>query len=246
MFFYILFNLAFMLGFILESIDWSIFWTAAGAIATFIAALIAVQAIKQTNKQAENSNKQALFDKRVVSYFAVSQITEIYKSAQQDLEKLKNATDKERLVFNRFIFFKLLSSSLSENALMIEHWKKNIDKEDPSVEYQIALSDKIRSLRSLSLTIPLIFNNSDVKLLKQFIDCYASLFELVWNVQNLSNMDKNARKKGSLSEDNWKAFHINEELVKLEQTINDIDALFKEIVSNGSLDNIYQEISPLK
>ncbi|ARE10247.1 hypothetical protein UC317_1751 [Lactococcus lactis subsp. lactis] len=245
MFFYILFNLAGMLCFILESIDWSIFWTAAGAIATFIAALIAVQAIKQTNKQTENSNKQALFDKRVVSYFAVSQITEIYKNVQLDLEKLKNEPDKEKLAFNRPIFFKLLSL-ISENEIMIELWKKNIDKEDPSVEYQIALSDKIKSLRSLSLTIPLIFNNSDVKLLKQFIDCYASLFELIWKVQTLSNMDKYARKNGSPSEYNWKTFDINEELDKLEQTINDIDGLFKKIVSNGSLDNIYQEISPLK
>lgn len=123
MFFYILFNLAGMLCFILESIDWSIFWTAAGAIATFIAALIAVQAIKQTNKQTENSNKQALFDKRVVSYFAVSQITEIYKNVQLDLEKLKNEPDKEKLAFNRPIFFKLLSL-ISENEIMIELWKK--------------------------------------------------------------------------------------------------------------------------
>lgn len=243
MFFYILFNLAFMLGFILESIDWSIFWTAAGAIATFIAALIAVQAIKQTNKQTENSNKQALFDKRVVSYFAVSQITEIYKSAQQDLENLKQVSEAKKLPSNRLIYVKLLSS---ENTISQELWKKNIDENNPSDEYQRALSDKISHLRSLSLTIPLIFNNSDVNLLKQFIDCYASLFELIWNVQNLSNMDKYARKNGSPSEDNWKAFDINEELDKLEQTINDIDGLFKKIVSNGSLDNIYQEISPLK
>lgn len=244
MFFYFLFKLAFILIFILKSIDWSIFWTAAGAIATFTAALIAVQAIKQTNKQTEISNKQALFDKRVVSYFAVNQITEIYKSAQLDLEKMKDATDEERIVFNRPIFVTLLS--LSENVIKQELWKKNIDANDPSDEYQKAISDKIGQLRSLALTMPLIFNNSDGNLLKQFIDCYASLYQLIWNVQTLSNMDKYARKNSSPSENNWKAFHIDEELDKLEKTINDIDRLFKEVVSNGSLDNIYQEISPLK
>ncbi len=221
----------------------STFWTAAGAIATFIAALIAVLAIRQANKQIRISNKQALFDKRVDSYFAVSQITEVYKNAQLDLEKLKNAVGNEKLVLNRSIFVKLL---LFENAIKKGLWMKNIDEENPSDEYQKALSDKLRNLKSLSLTITLIFNDNDVNSLKQFIDCYALLFELIWNVQTLSNMDKYARKNGSPSEDNWKTFHINEELDKLEQTIEDIDELFKKLVSSDTVDTIYKEISPLK
>lgn len=196
-------------------------------VVSLVSIVIALFALYQTKQQIALSNKQQLFDRRLSCYKKFNMIYSLF-SENKSLINMKDS-----FIFSCEYEFALLtnSSDLEEVTPAISNTLHQ--------DEQKALLKKREDLKNLALEISMVFEGELGEIMGEFISSYADLLMKINQQQIMLKKLKNKKQENGMPlcyEDFKKESEENLELIKMQETLNELNRLDKEIVDKNLLE----------
>ncbi len=196
-------------------------------VVSLVSIVIALFALYQTKQQIALSNKQQLFDRRLSCYKKFNMIYSLF-SENKSLINMKDS----------FIFSCEYEFALLTNSSDLEEVTPAISKPLHQDEQNILLK-KREDLKNLALEISMVFDGELGEIMGRFVSLYTDLLMKVYQQQIMLRNLENKKQENGIPinlEDFIKQSKQNLKDINIQETINELNRLDKEIVDKNLLE----------
>lgn len=196
-------------------------------VVSLVSIVIALFALYQTKQQIALSNKQQLFDRRLSCYKKFNMIYSLFS----ENKSLINMRDS-------FIFSCEYEFALLTNSSDLEEVTPAISKPLHQDEQNILLK-KREDLKNLALEISMVFDGELGEIMGRFVSLYTDLLMKIYQQRiMLRNLENKKQKNGVpfCYEDFRKESEENLEFIKMQETLDNLNRLYEEIINKNLLE----------
>lgn len=197
-------------------------WEVVGVILT---AIIAIYALIQTSNQIKLSNKQALFERRLVAYSRIAEIQNLVKENRNHLE-VENGSD------NLFMTIDLHFNWFT-NSPELESIYKVINEDMGTTDHKNFLY-KLSELDKLSLEAKLVFSSKQAKMLSNFVNDFRNFLFGMYQYQIFfNNLRESSEKWDWTYEEALEKLGGEKYQDKLIEQINTLKISYELVIENS-------------
>ena len=196
-------------------------------VVSLISIVIALFALYQTKQQITLSNKQQLFDRRLSCYTKFITIYTIFNGSKVII----NTKDA-------FVYLDEFEYSFLINCSDLEEMIQAISKPLQQNE-QKAFLKKIEELKNLALEISMVFDGESGEVLSNFVSSYTDLLTKLYRQRIVVIKLRDKKQENGMPiylEDFIKQSKENLKDIKMQETLNELNRLDKEIVDKNLLE----------
>lgn len=201
---------------------------------TIVSVIIALIALWQTKKQIELSNKHQLFDRRLEKYLFIKKLCELYSGGIMFLKE-------DAVICTPDIAFAFLT-----NTGGLEEMCKAIDKPLNQPEQTLFLK-KVEQMQSLAEEIQMIWQGEEARVISEFVFNYSEvLIKLYQQHLFMGHIEKINNQSPLTENEAIKQLRHTAKETKLLETIDKLNDLYTEIVTENMLDEIKKQTQLIK
>lgn len=196
-------------------------------VVSLISIVIALFALYQTKQQITLSNKQQLFDRRLSCYTKFITIYTLFNGSKVII----NTKDA-------FVYLDEFEYSFLINCSDLEEMIQAISKPLQQNE-QKAFLKKIEELKNLALEISMVFDGESGEVLSNFVSSYTDLLTKLYRQRIVVIKLRDKKQENGMPiylEDFIKQSKENLKDIKMQETLNELNRLDKEIVDKNLLE----------
>lgn len=196
-------------------------------VVSLISIVIALFALYQTKQQITLSNKQQLFDRRLSCYTKFITIYTLFNGSKVII----NTKDA-------FVYLDEFEYSFLINCSDLEEMIQAISKPLQQNE-QKAFLKKIEELKNLALKISMVFDGESGEVLSNFVSSYTDLLTKLYRQRIVVIKLRDKKQENGMPiylEDFIKQSKENLKDIKMQETLNELNRLDKEIVDKNLLE----------
>lgn len=196
-------------------------------VVSLISIVIALFALYQTKQQITLSNKQQLFDRRLSCYTKFITIYTLFNGSKVII----NTKDA-------FVYLDEFEYSFLINCSDLEEMIQAISKPLQQNE-QKAFLKKIEELKNLALEISMVFDGESGEVLSNFVSSYTDLLTKLYRQRIVVSKLRDKKQENGMPiylEDFIKQSKENLKDIKMQETLNELNRLDKEIVDKNLLE----------
>lgn len=198
-------------------------------VVSLISIVIALFALYQTKQQITLSNKQQLFDRRLSCYTKFITIYTLFNGSKVII----NTKDA-------FVYLDEFEYSFLINCSDLEEMIQAISKPLQQNE-QKAFLKKIEELKNLALEISMVFDGESGEVLSNFVSSYTDLLIKLYRQRIAVSKLRDKKQENGMPiylEDFIKQSKENLKDIKMQETLNELNRLDKEIVDKNILEKM--------
>lgn len=198
-------------------------------VVSLISIVIALFALYQTKQQITLSNKQQLFDRRLSCYTKFITIYTLFNGSKVII----NTKDA-------FVYLDEFEYSFLINCSDLEEMIQAISKPLQQNE-QKAFLKKIEELKNLALEISMVFDGESGEVLSNFVSSYTDLLTKLYRQRIAVSKLRDKKQENGMPiylEDFIKQSKENLKDIKMQETLNELNRLDKEIVDKNILEKM--------
>ena len=196
-------------------------------VVSLISIAIALFALYQTKQQITLSNKQQLFDRRLSCYTKFITIYTLFNGSKVII----NTKDA-------FVYLDEFEYSFLINCSDLEEMIQAISKPLQQKE-QKAFLKKIEELKNSALEISMVFDGESGEVLSNFVSSYTDLLTKLYRQRIVVSKLRDKKQENGMPiylEDFIKQSKENLKDIKMQETLNELNRLDKEIVDKNLLE----------
>lgn len=196
-------------------------------VVSLVSIAIALFALYQTKQQIALSNKQQLFDRRLSCYMKFNMIYSLF-SENKTLINMKDS----------FILSCEYEFALLTNSSDLEEVTPAISNTLHQDEQKVLLK-KREDFKNLALEISMVFEGELGEIMGEFISSYADLLMKIYQQQIMLKHLKNQKQKNGVPlcyEDFKKESEENLEFIKMQETLDNLNRLYEEVINKNLLE----------
>lgn len=196
-------------------------------VVSLISIAIALFALYQTKQQITLSNKQQLFDRRLSCYTKFITIYTLFNGSKVII----NTKDA-------FVYLDEFEYSFLINCSDLEEMIQAISKPLQQNE-QKAFLKKIEELKNSALEISMVFDGESGEVLSNFVSSYTDLLTKLYRQRIVVSKLRDKKQENGMPiylEDFIKQSKENLKDIKMQETLNELNRLDKEIVDKNLLE----------